>query len=131
MVRFRAISPDVADDLDDLGRATEHLEDLVPQDLPNCRMLGVVPDAIVSTAREAWRPGSHRPGGGMLTLRRVILEIESDRDPIHGVIRPPSGDALSFHGWLDLAAAIEAVRQRGEFGGTPEEPMDGEARPQV
>jgi hypothetical protein len=44
---------------------------------------------------------------------RLGLEIERCSDPIEGRFVDASGTAAGFQGWLQLAAALEAIR-RGE-----------------
>ena len=44
---------------------------------------------------------------------RVVLELVPDTAVIAGTLRGPAGARQAFHGWIELAAALEAVRPRG------------------
>ena len=44
--------------------------------------------------------------GPSKTLR---LELECGSDPIRGTIAVPDGPMVAFTGWMELAAALEAV----------------------
>ena len=41
---------------------------------------------------------------------RVILDVQREGVPISGSILGPSGVERRFHGWLELADAVEAAR---------------------
>jgi hypothetical protein len=44
---------------------------------------------------------------------RVILDVERDGVPIRGSLSLAPGVERRFHGWLELADALEAARARG------------------
>jgi hypothetical protein len=45
--------------------------------------------------------------------RRVILDAAIDRSVIRGTLTAPTGDRRDFHGWLELATALEAMLDPG------------------
>jgi len=55
---------------------------------------------------------------------RLELELRRAGDPIEGVLSSEHGKPVSFIGWLELVAAVEAVRadDHHERGGTEELP---------
>jgi hypothetical protein len=52
--------------------------------------------------------------GIFLTMKRgtahVMLAVDIDSDPISGLLSNGSGASRPFHGWIELAALIEAAR---------------------
>lgn len=44
---------------------------------------------------------------------RVVLELESEGEPIRGSISSPCHGDGRFHGWLELADALETARRSG------------------
>jgi hypothetical protein len=40
----------------------------------------------------------------------IRLEVDPESDPIRGLVHDRRGARRDFHGWLQLMAAIEAVR---------------------
>ena len=62
---------------------------------------------------------------------RVILDVEREGVPIRGSLSVATGVERRFHGWLELADALEAARG-GALGSRPA-PTDLEAadRPAV
>jgi hypothetical protein len=51
-------------------------------------------------------------------IERITIELEPG-EPIHGRLLD-GGQTQSFHGWLELSAALERARQRG--GEQPQDP---------
>ena len=58
----------------------------------------------------------------MLTSHRLEVWIDRASEPITGSLAQPGGEPSVFAGWVELTAAIEAVRrseafdQQGAFG---------------
>jgi hypothetical protein len=51
----------------------------------------------------------------MPTTIQLLIELESDSQPIAGTIRqPPGGRAKAFAGWLQLTEMIEAARRAAD-----------------
>ena len=44
---------------------------------------------------------------------RVVLELDAGTGPISGALRGGGGEWRPFHGWLELAAALEEARAAG------------------
>ncbi len=44
-----------------------------------------------------------------MALRSLILEIDSEIDPVSGWLSDERGERRRFSGWLGLAAALETV----------------------
>jgi hypothetical protein len=44
-----------------------------------------------------------------MTQRTLILEIDSDTDPVSGRLGEGTGPSVPFVGWLGLARALERV----------------------
>jgi hypothetical protein len=44
---------------------------------------------------------------------RVVLELEPEGEPIRGSISSPCHSDGRFHGWLELADALETARRSG------------------
>jgi hypothetical protein len=55
-----------------------------------------------------------------VALRSLVLEIESDTDPVSGWLSDERGARRRFSGWLGLAAALETV-----IDDAPASPSDG------
>ena len=47
------------------------------------------------------------------STRRVILDAAIDRSVIRGTLTAPTGERRDFHGWLELATALEAMLDPG------------------
>jgi hypothetical protein len=48
-------------------------------------------------------------------MEAIKLELEYEGDPIRGrLIREATGEEETFVGWIELAAALERIRLRGE-----------------
>jgi hypothetical protein len=62
-------------------------------------------------------------------LKRLILELDSEAEPIEGRMRTEGGASRKFVGWLGLAAALRGVL--GDPGSAPEDVAEGNgvARP--
>lgn len=41
---------------------------------------------------------------------KVVIEVDTNREPIEGRLLEPSALATPFRGWLSLAALIESTR---------------------
>jgi hypothetical protein len=53
----------------------------------------------------------------MTTTIQLLIELESDSDPIAGTIRQsPDRPAMAFAGWLQLTDMIEAARRAADPG---------------
>jgi hypothetical protein len=68
-----------------------------------------------------WLPGANRAGksdhlGMTRHSKELHLSIEIDSDPIAGLVSVDTGDPRGFCGWMELVAAIEAVRHQGQPG---------------
>jgi hypothetical protein len=51
---------------------------------------------------------------------RLTLRLLPDAMPIEGELEDEAGEAHPFHGWMELAAKLEASRQAA----APEQPSD-------
>ena len=40
---------------------------------------------------------------------RIVLDVDSEAQPIHGFVRTESGEAEPFDGWLELTRALERL----------------------
>ncbi len=72
-----------------------------------------------------WLPGAKPPGSRDITLvteraAHLKLAVDVGSDPITGTVTVEEGAPSSFCGWIELVAAIEAVRH--DRGGVTEEP---------
>jgi hypothetical protein len=57
---------------------------------------------------------------------RLELELDTDGQPIAGVLWTPNLPNRAFDGWLELASAIEDARRHGSLDTIPpEEPSLG------
>ena len=52
--------------------------------------------------------------GAVPAAVRLSLEVEPDSEPISGRLSDASGAERPFTGWLDLAAALEAMLSPGD-----------------
>jgi hypothetical protein len=66
------------------------------------RKLGGMPGATISRMRDIPRVERRHV--------RVILDVERDGVPIRGSLLTPAGVQRRFHGWLELADAVETAR---------------------
>jgi hypothetical protein len=48
--------------------------------------------------------------------KQLHLSIETESDPIAGSVSVGTGDPKGFCGWMELVAAIEAVRHEQQLG---------------
>jgi hypothetical protein len=63
---------------------------------------------------------------------RLVVDLDLDTTPIGGQISTATGPARSFHGWLELASAIETLRSvavTARGAGNAREPGRGQSRP--
>jgi hypothetical protein len=59
-----------------------------------------------------------RPAAAPATLsavstQRIILDAAIERAVIRGTMTVATGERRTFHGWLELNAALEAILERG------------------
>ncbi len=57
---------------------------------------------------------------------RLSLELEPGSEPITGRLSDGDGKQHVFTGWLDLAAALEAVRHSQQLTAFPTDPAQGD-----
>lgn len=62
---------------------------------------------------------------------RVILDVERDGVPIRGSLSTATGIERRFHGWLELADALEAARADGLTPGRAATDLRAADRPAV
>lgn len=44
-------------------------------------------------------------------MLRLSLEVEPDSEPIKGSLAPEHGQRRTFQGWMELAAALQALTE--------------------
>jgi hypothetical protein len=60
---------------------------------------------------------------------RVILDVERDGVPIRGSLSVVPGVERRFHGWLELADALEAARGGAPASSPPATDLEAAERP--
>ena len=60
---------------------------------------------------------------------RVILDVDGDGVPIRGTLSIAPGVCRRFHGWLELADALEAARAGALSSGPASTDLDAAERP--
>ena len=96
-------SDGAADETADVGQLRVALQELVRHGATLSGRLhqssGLAPDDLAGRARDT----------RAVALRSLILEIESEIDPVSGWLSDERGERRRFSGWLGLAAALETV----------------------